>query len=59
MRQDSYAVLNAYATWNANDHLWVRVNADNLTDEKYITSLYNVGYYAAPVQYKLAMGYRF
>jgi outer membrane receptor for ferric coprogen and ferric-rhodotorulic acid len=59
VRQDSYAVLNAYAIWNISDKLWFRVNADNLTDEKYITSLYNVGYYAAPVQYKVAMGYRF
>jgi outer membrane receptor for ferric coprogen and ferric-rhodotorulic acid len=59
VRQGSYAVLNAFANWNVSDHLWVRANADNLTDEKYITSLYNVGYYAAPVQYKLAMGYRF
>ena len=59
VRQDSYAVLNAFANWNVSNHLWVRANADNLTDEKYITSLYNVGYYAAPVQYKLAMGYRF
>lgn len=59
VRQDGYAVLNAYATWNVSDKMWVRVNADNLTDEKYITSLYNVGYYAAPVQYKVAMGFRF
>lgn len=57
--QDSYAVLSAYATWNASDHLWLRVNADNLTDEKYVTSLYNVGYYAAPAQYRVTMGYRF
>ena len=35
------------------------VNADNLTDEKYITSLHNVGYYSAPAQYKLAMSIRF
>jgi outer membrane receptor for ferric coprogen and ferric-rhodotorulic acid len=59
VRQDSYAVLSAYATWDINEKLWVRVNADNLTDEKYITSLYSVGYYAAPVQYKLAMGFKF
>ena len=59
VRQDSYAVLNAYATWNVNDKMWVRVNADNLTDEKYITSLYNVGYYSPPAQYKLAMGIKF
>jgi outer membrane receptor for ferric coprogen and ferric-rhodotorulic acid len=59
VKQDSYAVLSAFAIWDINDHLWVRANADNLTDEKYITSLYSVGFYAAPVQYRIAMGYRF
>ena len=59
VRQEGYTLLNAYASWNVNEQLWVRVNADNLTNEKYLTSLYNVGYYAAPAQYKLAMGYRF
>ena len=59
VRQDSYVALAAFANWNINEHLWVRLNADNLTDEKYLTSLYNIGYYAAPTQYKLAMGYRF
>jgi hypothetical protein len=29
----------------------------HLTDEKYITSLCNLGYYASPVQFKLAMGF--
>jgi outer membrane receptor for ferric coprogen and ferric-rhodotorulic acid len=57
--QDAYTLLSAYATWNLNDKTWVRVNADNLTDEKYITSLYNVGYYSAPLQYKLAVGFKF
>ena len=59
VRQGSYAVLNAFARWNLNEHLSLRVNADNLTDEKYLTSLYNVGYYAAPAQYRVAVGYRF
>jgi outer membrane receptor for ferric coprogen and ferric-rhodotorulic acid len=59
VRQDSYAVLNAYATWNVSDSLSLRLNVDNLTDEKYITSLYSVGYYAAPAQYRLTAGYKF
>lgn len=57
--QDSYAVLNAFAGWDVSEHLWLRANLDNLTDEKYITSLYNVGFYSAPLQYSIAAGYRF
>jgi outer membrane receptor for ferric coprogen and ferric-rhodotorulic acid len=59
VRQDSYVSLDAFASWNASDQMWIRVNVDNLSDEKYITSLYNIGYYSAPAQYKLTMGYRF
>jgi outer membrane receptor for ferric coprogen and ferric-rhodotorulic acid len=59
VRQDGYAVLNAFVKWEVGETLWIRLNADNLTDEKYITSLYNVGYYSAPAQYKLAMGFTF
>jgi outer membrane receptor for ferric coprogen and ferric-rhodotorulic acid len=59
VRQDGYAVLNAFASWAVTDRLWVRANADNLTDEKYITSLYSVGFYAAPLQYSVTAGYRF
>lgn len=59
VRQDSYAVLNAFASWDISDHLWLHANADNLTDEKYITSLYSIGYYSAPLEYSVAVGYRF
>lgn len=59
VRQDSYVTLDAFANWDINDKLWVRANIDNLTDEKYITSLYNIGYYSAPAQYRLTMGFRF
>ena len=59
VRQDSYAVFNVFASWDATDRVWLRLNADNLTDEKYITSLYNIGYYSAPQEYSIAVGYRF
>jgi outer membrane receptor for ferric coprogen and ferric-rhodotorulic acid len=59
VRQDSYAVLNAFASWNITDTFWLRANADNLTDEKYLTSLYNIGYYSTPLEYSVALGYRF
>lgn len=59
VRQDSYAVFNVFASWDVTDRVWLRVNADNITDEKYITSLYNIGYYSAPREYSIATGYRF
>jgi len=59
VRQDSYATLNAFARWNVTDQLHVRANVRNLTDEKYITSLYQIGFYAAPRNYEVGVGYRF
>ncbi len=59
VRQDSYATLNAFAAWDIAANAYVRVNADNITDEKYIGSLYQVGYYAAPANYSVTLGYRF
>jgi outer membrane receptor for ferric coprogen and ferric-rhodotorulic acid len=59
VRQDAYAVLNAFARWDATEKLQVRVNLNNLTDEKYITSLYSVGYYGAPVNFQASVRYAF
>jgi outer membrane receptor for ferric coprogen and ferric-rhodotorulic acid len=59
IRQDSYATLNAFARWQITDKLDVRANVRNITDEKYITSLYQVGFYAAPRNYEVGVGYRF
>lgn len=59
VRQDSYAILNAFARWDVTDHLNVRANVRNLTDEKYITSLYQIGYYGAPRNYEMSVSYRF
>ncbi|HMN43514.1 MAG TPA: TonB-dependent siderophore receptor [Povalibacter sp.] len=59
VRQDSYATLNFFAGWDITSHASLRFNANNLTDEKYISSLYQVGYYAAPANYSVTFGYRF
>ncbi len=59
VRQDSYAVLNVFADWDITDRIGVRANVNNLTDEKYISSLYQVGYYAPPANYSVTFGYRF
>ncbi len=36
--------------------LHVRANVYNLSDEKYITSLYQIGYCAAPRSYEVGAG---
>ena len=59
VRQDSYATLNAFAGWDITPNANVRVNANNITDEKYIGSLYQVGFYAAPANYSVTFGYKF
>lgn len=46
-RQAAYGVLDVFARWKMTDHLQLSLNLKNLSDEKYLTSLYEVGYYAA------------
>jgi outer membrane receptor for ferric coprogen and ferric-rhodotorulic acid len=59
LRQDSYATLNLFASWDLTEAVQLKLNINNLTDEKYLTSLYNVGYYAAPRTYSAALKIRF
>lgn len=59
VRQDSYATLNAFARWDVTQKLHVRANVYNISDEKYITSLYQIGYYGAPRSYEVGLGYKF
>jgi outer membrane receptor for ferric coprogen and ferric-rhodotorulic acid len=57
--QDSYALVNAFAAWDIQPNITVRGNVNNISDEKYITSLYNVGYYGAPRNYSVSVDWRF
>ncbi|NZA25178.1 TonB-dependent siderophore receptor [Luteimonas sp. SJ-92] len=60
IRQDAYAVLGLMAGYRAGNGWEATLNLDNLTDEKYIPSLYwEQGYYAAPRNVSLTLGYRF
>jgi outer-membrane receptor for ferric coprogen and ferric-rhodotorulic acid len=59
VRQDSYAHLNTFARWDVTNQMTVRANVNNLTDEKYITSLYQIGFYGAPRNYSVSFAYRF
>jgi outer membrane receptor for ferric coprogen and ferric-rhodotorulic acid len=59
LRQSSYTIVNLFASWDVTDSLDVQLNANNITDEKYLTSLYNVGYYSAPANYTVGVNYKF
>ncbi|MBL8271388.1 TonB-dependent siderophore receptor, partial [Steroidobacter sp.] len=59
VRQDSYAIVNAFARWDVTQSLNVRANVRNISDEKFITSLYQIGYYGAPRNYEMSVNYRF
>ena len=59
VRQDSYAVLNAFASYQIARNTTLRFNVNNLTDEKYINTLRYAGYYGAPRNYMVSLGYKF
>lgn len=59
VRQGSYTTLNAFAAWDFLENATVRANVGNLTDEKYINTLYQIGYYGAPRHWSLSLEYRF
>ncbi|QUN05232.1 TonB-dependent siderophore receptor [Shewanella yunxiaonensis] len=57
--QGSYAKLNVFAAWDVFENTSIKLNIDNITNEKYITSLWEIGYYGAPREYKLSLDYHF
>ncbi|WP_303747653.1 TonB-dependent siderophore receptor [Stenotrophomonas pigmentata] len=59
VRQGSYAVLNAFVAWDVLPNATIRANINNITDQKYINSLYQIGYYGAPRNYQLSFDWRF
>ncbi|WP_066097758.1 TonB-dependent siderophore receptor [Xanthomonas massiliensis] len=59
VRQGSYAVLNAFLAWDFLPNATLRFNVRNITDEKYIGSLYQIGYYGAPRNYAVSLDWRF
>jgi outer membrane receptor for ferric coprogen and ferric-rhodotorulic acid len=49
IRQGGYATVGLMARYDIDKHLALSVNLNNVTDKKYLTSLYwTQGYYAAP-----------
>ena len=59
VKQDSYLLVNAFARWNVSESLSIQANINNITDEKYITSLKNIGFYGAPTQGSVNVTYSF
>lgn len=59
VRQSGYTLLNAFLAWDITPDLTLRANVSNITDKKYIQSLYSVSYYGPPRQYALSLNWRF
>ncbi len=58
VEQDSYALIDLFAHYAITDKLSASVNIANVTDEKYITSLYwEQGYYGAPRHSQLTVSW--
>ncbi len=49
VHQDSYALADAFVSYDFNKHLSASINLNNITDEKYLNSLnWTQAYYGAP-----------
>ena len=60
INQDSYALFGGYARYAVTDSLSVALNMDNLTDEKYLSSVkYDQSYYAQPLDYSLSFNWNY
>jgi outer membrane receptor for ferric coprogen and ferric-rhodotorulic acid len=59
VKQDSYLLANVFARWEVSDNLEIQANINNITDEKYITSLKNIGFYGAPTKGSVNLTYQF
>ncbi|MGM0526145.1 MAG: TonB-dependent siderophore receptor [Pseudomonadota bacterium] len=59
-RQPAYGLLGLMASYKVNDNLSLRINGYNVTDEKYLNSLYWAqGFYGAPANYSATVTYTF
>ena len=59
-RQGSYALLNLMARYEFNKQWHTQLNVDNVTDKKYLNSLYwDQGFYGAPRSLMLTAGWTY
>lgn len=60
IKQDGYAVVGLYGAYELLDDLTLSLNVDNLTDEKYFSSVkYEQAWYASPRAYSLSARWQF
>jgi len=59
VKQDDYALLNAFVAWEFMPKATLQLNFDNLTNEKYINTLRYSGYYGAPANYTASLNWKF
>ncbi|WP_240008357.1 TonB-dependent siderophore receptor [Pseudaquidulcibacter saccharophilus] len=57
--QDSYFVLNGFASYDVNEHVVLKLNVNNMFDEKYLKTVQYSAYYAAPRNVSVTFGYKF
>ncbi len=60
IRQKAYALLNLMASYEINKNLALQLNADNVTNTKYLNSFPDAqGYYGAPANYTLGVKFKY
>lgn len=60
IRQDGYALLNLMARYDINKHLSTALNVNNVTNEKYLNSLYwTQAYYGAPRNFTVSLNWKY
>lgn len=58
-KQKAYAIVDLMAKYQFDDNLSLSINATNITDEKYLTSLYwPQGFYGAPASYSATVTWK-
>ncbi len=58
--QQGYALLNLMARYDISKQVSVTANLNNVTNKKYISSLYfSQGYYGAPVNGSVAINWKY
>lgn len=59
-RQDAYALIALMTRYDFNENLSAVLNVNNVTDEKYLTSLYwDQGYYGTPLNYSASVTWKY
>lgn len=60
VRQSAYALVNLMARYDIDKNLSVNANFNNVTDEKYLTSLmWSQSYYGAPRNFSLSLNWKY